>query len=225
MKKADNFDVTKWLVENKITTQSRLDENEQSIDNIIERDNEFLLTIASEALDFYRKGNLIEFNDKDGNKIRFALPILPGEEKGHKNYENATTIINYKKQLSPSELENFEKKYKKSLEDLNLNKNKNKNNDEDFSDDDDEDFNLSAAFMDSPNKASYNDVLYIFQSYENEGILNDFQSKFPKGKPISKQDYSNFAMDLIDDDSDAVYVKANWVSLFDDDVFEKAGLV
>jgi hypothetical protein len=28
MKKSDNFDVTKWLVENKITTQSRLNENE-----------------------------------------------------------------------------------------------------------------------------------------------------------------------------------------------------
>ena len=28
MKKADNFDATKWLVENKITTQSRLNEEE-----------------------------------------------------------------------------------------------------------------------------------------------------------------------------------------------------
>ena len=28
MKKADNFDASKWLVENKITTQSRLNENE-----------------------------------------------------------------------------------------------------------------------------------------------------------------------------------------------------
>ena len=27
MKKADNFDASKWLVENKITTQSRLNEN------------------------------------------------------------------------------------------------------------------------------------------------------------------------------------------------------
>ena len=30
MKKADNFDATKWLVENKITTQSRLKEDESS---------------------------------------------------------------------------------------------------------------------------------------------------------------------------------------------------
>jgi hypothetical protein len=34
MKKADNFDASKWLVENKITTQSRLNENE-SVDILI----------------------------------------------------------------------------------------------------------------------------------------------------------------------------------------------
>ena len=28
MKKADNFDASKWLIENKITTQSRLNENQ-----------------------------------------------------------------------------------------------------------------------------------------------------------------------------------------------------
>jgi len=32
MKKADNFDASKWLVENKITTQSRLNEAESIID-------------------------------------------------------------------------------------------------------------------------------------------------------------------------------------------------
>jgi hypothetical protein len=30
MKKADNFDAKQWLVENKITTQSRLNEDEDS---------------------------------------------------------------------------------------------------------------------------------------------------------------------------------------------------
>ena len=30
MKPADNFDAKKWLVENKITTQSRLNENSRS---------------------------------------------------------------------------------------------------------------------------------------------------------------------------------------------------
>ncbi len=202
------------LIKEEITKVLR--ENEQSIDNIIRRDDDFLLTIASKVRDFYRTGDFIEFNDKDGKYIGRSLRVPSGMENNNKDYKNATTIINYKKQLSPSELENFEKKYKKSLEDLNKNYNFN---------DDDEDFDLDAAFMDSPNKASYNDVLYIFQSYEDEDVLNDFKSKFPKGKPISRRDYSNFGMGLIDDASDAVYVKANWVSLFDDDVFEKAGLV
>jgi hypothetical protein len=33
MKKADNFDAKQWLVENKITTQSRLNENEEFSDD------------------------------------------------------------------------------------------------------------------------------------------------------------------------------------------------
>ena len=40
MKKADNFDPSKWLVENKITFQSRLNENEEEseIDTVGESD-------------------------------------------------------------------------------------------------------------------------------------------------------------------------------------------
>ena len=34
MKKSDNFDASKWLVENKITTQSRLNENDDYVDDI-----------------------------------------------------------------------------------------------------------------------------------------------------------------------------------------------
>jgi hypothetical protein len=33
MKKADNFDAKQWLVENKITTQSRLNEDETTTSN------------------------------------------------------------------------------------------------------------------------------------------------------------------------------------------------
>lgn len=40
MKKADNFDPSKWLVENKITTQSRLNEEEYSSERINQRDVE-----------------------------------------------------------------------------------------------------------------------------------------------------------------------------------------
>ena len=40
MKKADNFNASKWLVENKITTQSRLNEEEYSSERINQRDIE-----------------------------------------------------------------------------------------------------------------------------------------------------------------------------------------
>ncbi len=90
---------------------------------------------------------------------------------------------------------------------------------------DDEDFDLDAAFKASPASHSYNDVLDIFTSYEDEGILDDFKAKFPKDKNINKIDYLKFAMNYIDDMSASSDIKANWISITDDDVFEKAGLV
>jgi hypothetical protein len=206
MKKADNFDATKWLVENKITSQSRLNEN-KSIDNIIGNDS-FLKKIASSAKSFNRDGDFIKFTNKDGKNIGISYKVPSSEENNDEKYKNIINIINYKKQLSSSELKNFEDKYKETENDF-----------------DDDDFDLKKAFAKSPNKASYDDVLYIFQSYEDEDTLNGFKSKFPKGKPINKLDYTNFAMDLIDDMSEVVYVQANWISLFDDDIYEKAGLV
>jgi hypothetical protein len=86
-------------------------------------------------------------------------------------------------------------------------------------------YNLNKAFAESPNEASYSDILSIFGDYDDDDILGDFKLEFPKGKPISKINYNKFAMSLIDDMADADYVKANWISLFDDEVFEKAGLV
>ena len=90
---------------------------------------------------------------------------------------------------------------------------------------DDEDFDLNAAFKSSPASHSYNDVLNIFTSYEDEDILNDFKAKFPKDKNINKIDYYKFAMEYIDDMSASSDIKANWISITDDDIFEKAGLV
>lgn len=50
MKKADNFDAGKWLVENKITKQSRL--NEESLPTKVEKDE-----------DFVKVGNILKKND------------------------------------------------------------------------------------------------------------------------------------------------------------------
>ena len=92
-------------------------------------------------------------------------------------------------------------------------------------DDEDEDYDLNAAFKASPMSHSYEDVLDIFKSYEDESILNNFKAKFPEGKDISRKDYGDFAMSMIDDMSEVSFIQANWISLTDDDVYTKAGLV
>jgi len=119
MKKADNFDAKQWLVENKITTQSRLNENE---------------------------------------------------------YE-------------------------------------------------DEDYDLNDAFKAAPSVAPYEDVLDIIKSYEDEDMLDKFTAEFPEGEDITKEDYSDFAITLIDDSSEVSFIQANWISIFDKDVYEKAKLI
>lgn len=86
-------------------------------------------------------------------------------------------------------------------------------------------FNLNTAFKASPASHSYNDVLDIFTSYEDEGILDDFKANFPEGKDISKIDYIKFAVLYIDDMSASSDIMANWISVTDPDVYEKAGLV
>jgi hypothetical protein len=98
----------------------------------------------------------------------------------------------------------------------------NENEDEDF---DDEDFDLNQAFKDAPNEASYEDVLDIMESYEMDDVLEDFKAEFPEGEPVSKDDYSEFGMTLIDDMSEVAFIQANWISIFDEDIYEKAGLV
>jgi hypothetical protein len=86
-------------------------------------------------------------------------------------------------------------------------------------------FDLNQEFSKSPSQHSYEDVLEIIKSYEDESILNDFLSEFPKGKSISRADYSNFATSLVDDGSEMNFVQANWISISDPDIFKKAGLV
>jgi hypothetical protein len=97
---------------------------------------------------------------------------------------------------------------------------------DDYEDDDyeDDDYDLDAEFANSPNQASFEDVFNVIQSYEDDEILDDFTSKFPSMKPVNKEKYRNFAMNYIDDMSEMDYIKANWISMFDEDVYEKAGL-
>ena len=73
---------------------------------------------------------------------------------------------------------------------------------------------LSVGFENSPNMASYEDVLEIFNYYDDESIVKDFQLKFPQGKDISKTDYFMFAVEYIDDRSEIQDIKRNWISIF-----------
>jgi hypothetical protein len=95
--------------------------------------------------------------------------------------------------------------------------------DEDFEDEDE--FDLNAEFKASPNEALYREVLKVFKEYEDDGIIEDFKAEFPKGEPVSKDDYFEFAMTLIDDMSEVAFIQANWISIFDEDIYEKAGLM
>lgn len=104
------------------------------------------------------------------------------------------------------------------MENMNL-------DDFDYEDEDYEDLDLDVEFEKAPNEAPYDDVLDIIKSYEDESILNDFKAEFPEGKPVNKKDYSDFAMTLIDDMSEVSFIQANWISMFDEDIYDKAGLL
>ena len=99
---------------------------------------------------------------------------------------------------------------------------------EDENEDDDYDYNdydLDIEFKNAPDEAPYEDVLDIMKSYEDESVLNDFKAEFSEGEPVKKKDYSRFAMTLIDDMSEVSNIQANWISMFDEEVYDKAGLL
>jgi hypothetical protein len=95
---------------------------------------------------------------------------------------------------------------------------------EDFTLGEEDDYDLDIEFKKAPNEASYNDVLDIMKSYEDESVLNDFKAEFSEGEPVNKKDYSDFAITLIDDMSEVSFIQANWISMFDEEVYDKAGL-
>jgi hypothetical protein len=127
--------------------------------------------------------------------------------------------------------EEFRKMQKLAGIKLNENDDEIDYDDENFSDsfiDDegfDDEFDLNREFKKSQSKHSYDEVLEIIKSYENENMLNDFESEFPKNEFINRGDYSDFIMRYIDDMGEVPYVQANWISITDPDIYDKAGLV
>jgi hypothetical protein len=219
MKKADNFDAKQWLVENKITFQSRLNEEENS------------------KFDDNAKAYGILFIDNDDEDEIEETPYIWNDEKMEAlvmsmGYEDAEEIAGeFTNIFSPGDEDEMgifraqENNPKLQPEDLTIGMYK-KNIAAEFpKEDEDNDYDLNDAFKAAPSVASYEDVLNIIKSYEDESVLSDFKSNFPEGKPVNKKDYSDFAITLIDDMSEVDFVQANWISIFDEDVFEKAGLI
>jgi hypothetical protein len=100
----------------------------------------------------------------------------------------------------------------------------NENDYDDMDDDDDDDFDTTAAFKASPEFHSYEEVLDVIESYEDDEILEDFKAKFPEGKDISREDYSDFTINYVDDMSEVAYIQTNWISISDPDIYDKAGM-
>jgi hypothetical protein len=130
------------------------------------------------------------------------------------------------KQILNEEFQRMQK-----LAGIQLNENEINYNDENFSDsmidgyDDDDFIDLNLAFEESPEYHSYNEVLDIIESYEDKDILEDFKSTFLEGEKVYKENYSDFLNDYIADMSEKEYIQANWISITDPDIYEKAGLV
>ena len=66
MKKADNFDAKKWLVENKITFQSRLNEDEVSLSPNMQKQFDMIVSALKKAK-----------SEKDLSQVHTKLMLLP----------------------------------------------------------------------------------------------------------------------------------------------------
>jgi hypothetical protein len=103
--------------------------------------------------------------------------------------------------------------------------------DKNFSDafidgEDDDDFiDLNLAFEESPEYHSYDEVLDIIESYEDKDILEDFKLNFVEGEKVHKKNYSDFLNKYIADMSEKENIQANWISITDPNIYNKAGLV
>jgi hypothetical protein len=219
MKKADNFDAKKWLVENKVTFQSRLNEEENS------------------KFDDNAKAYGILFIDNDDEDEIEETPYIWNDEKMEAlvmsmGYEDAEEIAGeFTNIFSPGDEDEMgifraqENNPKLQPEDLTIGMYKKNIATEFPKEDEDNDYDLDDEFQKSPGQASYKDVLSVIEDHEDDDMLDNFKAEFPEGEPVNKEDYMSFTLKFIDDMSEAAFIKANWISIFDEDVYEKAGLI
>jgi hypothetical protein len=107
MKKADNFDAKQWLVENKITTQSRL--NESINNNDLKLYYDILMDVggtdlAGEYKDIQIKAN--EFNSIS-DFIKDDLEILSQDDEDQVNEIKTNFVAAKLRKMSPQEFTDF----------------------------------------------------------------------------------------------------------------------
>lgn len=86
------------------------------------------------------------------------------------------------------------------------------------------DYDDLQAYRDSPNEYPYDKVLSIFKDYEDERVVNDFKNTFKGKKFITRKEYGQFAEKYVDDASDGILIRANWISEDYPDIFDVMGL-
>jgi hypothetical protein len=91
-------------------------------------------------------------------------------------------------------------------------------NENDFTNDE---FDVDQAFDQSPNEYSYEELLDVVDSYEDEKHLDSFKSTFKPGQSISKEEWVRWSRSVSDYDPEG-YVYLNWISLSDPDIYSKA---
>jgi hypothetical protein len=90
--------------------------------------------------------------------------------------------------------------------------------------DQNEEFDIDQAFKQSPDEQSYDDMLDIVTQYEDDDDLNSFKSTFPKDQPVNKEKWVEWSRSISDYDPEG-YTYLNWISVTDDDIFQKAGIL
>jgi hypothetical protein len=181
--------------------------------------------------DDYDYSNDYDDNEGDGyiddNDSEYDTGVDEGKKEDKKSNKMKRSELKEKiKEMALAEMKMNEDTFAPTsetdfLSEIEAMLNEDENEDDDYEYDD---YDLDIEFKNAPDEAPYNDVLDIMKSYEDESVLNDFKAEFSEGEPVKKKDYSRFAMTLIDDMSEVSFIQANWISMFDEEVYDKAGL-
>ena len=202
MKKADNFDATKWLVENKITTQSRLKEDESSPYYKLGYQigpNGRRATVDTQSTEYNtieKKANQLTslLNDKD--LIDFAKGSTDSIGSSRARYEGLQDVAS--SLLFFNEIKNRLGKSKLNEAEEN---------------------EIEVSFKTSPKMLPWN---AIEKAYQNSGLTgeeffadveDEFREKF-EGKPVSKEAYYKFFTEQPNAEGQGdLYTMVNWINL------------